>query len=79
MFDDGQTEAGPPHAAAPGAFHAVEALENTGQMLRRNPGAKIADQDFGLVAFAQRLYVDFVVRFAVLHGIVQQIGDGLLQ
>ena len=79
MLDDGQPQAGA--AAHPGIrhIHAVEALRQAQQMLRRNADAAI--RDFQQAAFGVRApaHVDVAAFRAVLDGVGQQIGASAVQ
>ena len=54
VFDDGQAEPGAAFLARPTGVHAVEALEDAGQVIRPNAGAGVTDSHDNVVSGSLR-------------------------
>ena len=77
--DQGQADPQPPLAAVERAVGLGEQVEDAREQLRGDPDAGVADPDERLVPLAPGLERDPAPRLGVLGGVVQQVGEDLLQ
>src|SRR5947207_12847650 len=70
VFDDGQPQAGPAQLAGTGLVHAVEALENTGQVVFGNADAGVFDLQTYLGFFGVPANADTASGRGVFYGVV---------
>ena len=77
--DQGQADAEPPLGAVERAVGLGEQVEDAREQLRGDPDAGVADPDDRLVALSAGLQRDPAPRLGVLGGVVQQVGEDLLE
>src|SRR5262249_46131887 len=78
-LDDGQAEPTSPRVRRPRRIDAIEAVEDTLQMLRRYPATIVADDDLGVgIAFAN-LDDDRPAGGRVFHGVGHEIDESPAQ
>ncbi len=77
--DKGKTDPKPPVRAIDRAVDLGEQIEDPGQHLRRDPDSCIADSNDDLASGTARADRDATALIGVFGGVVQQIGEDLLQ
>src|SRR4051794_32891135 len=77
LLDDGETETGARDTARDAGFDPLETIEDSREIFPRNTDPFIAYRDDDLVAVVARGDGDCPSRRGVLHGIADEIGDGL--
>ena len=80
VFDNAQSQTGSADVPRTGFVNAIEALENSRQVLGGDSNAGIRNGDLGpLIICAARLNGHFTPRTIKLYSIVEQIDERLLQ
>src|SRR6185437_493020 len=79
VLDDRETEARPAHVARTSAVDAVEALEQARQVARLDARAGVGDLHAQRVLHPLRAQPDARAGAAVLDGVVEQVGEHLLE
>src|SRR5579864_3255778 len=78
MFGDGEAETGASRFAGAGFVDTVEALEQARQVFGGNAGAEIADVELDAAFYRPRAQQDSLSRACVLHRVLDQIGENLV-
>src|SRR5436309_7625981 len=79
VFDYGQTEPRAAFLAGTSGVYAVEALENAGQVIRRDARAGVADSHDSGTARSLRADADPAARGRMPQRVVEQVGEDLPQ
>ena len=78
VFRDGKAEAGASRFAGPSFIDPIETFEQTGQVFRGNAPAKILDIELDAVTGRTSPQNYAAAGAPVLHGIVDQVGEDLV-
>ena len=79
VLDNGKSQAGAAQPPAAGFIHAVETLEDAGQVLGGDPAAPVAHVHGGALGGVFRFDFDLAAAGTVFDGVVNQIDEGLFQ
>ena len=79
VFDDGQAESGAAHFAGTGAVDAVEALEDSRQILLGDAQSVVGDFNDHMTDLDFRQHADTAIFARVLDGVVDEIGNRALE
>ena len=77
LLDNGETETGPGDSAGDPGFDPLETIEDSREVFPRNTDPFIAHGDNDVIAVVARGNGDRPSRWGVLHGIADEVGDGL--
>jgi len=77
LLDNGETETGPRDSASDPGFDPLETIEDSREVFPRNTDPFIAHGDNDVIAVVARGNGDRPSRWGVLHGIADEVGDGL--
>src|SRR3974377_117929 len=78
VLDDRQPKASPPGFPRAVFVYAVKALEESRQVLASDAWPKISDVKLHALLVVARTDLDEASRSAVLHGVIEQIGEDLV-
>src|SRR5215471_7438925 len=78
VLGDGEAEAGSSGFAGSGFVHAIEALEQARQVLRRNAAAEVADIEFDSPLGGTSAEFDACTGASVLHRVIDQVRKNLV-
>src|SRR5436305_3067709 len=78
MLYDCQTQSGTAAFTRAGFIHAIEALEDAGQMFRRDTGAEVADKELNAVFALFCADDDLFSALGVPQGIADEIAENLV-
>ena len=81
LLDVGQTESEALHVVLVASMHTIELIEDFLDVLLLDALSGITDAEQQSVVFVPRADIDieWLVGLAIFHGIVHQIGDGILE
>src|ERR671920_158202 len=76
---DGQPEAGPPNAAGAGLVDAVEAVEDSRQVLSGDAGPGVSYLEHGLITALEHVQRDLAATRRIAQSVVDQVEHDLLE
>src|SRR5712664_4453849 len=79
MLHDGETDPRAPFLARAAGVHAIEALEDAGQVIGADTGAGVADSHDSVMSYALREDTDATAGWRVPQRVVEQVGEDLTQ